>query len=330
MSLMKRMNNFLIVTTFLFLFSEKLSAQFEHFTVNSENYIFFQLEGLGESINKGSQTIAFGYNTTEDTLVIAILQDKEALVIGYMLNDYIFNATKMNDPEWRNDTVFVSSEMPYRATTWNLQFVWNSKVESFFATEPEVYDPSTIALGKADSAMAAGNIRLALDWYQSVFYPQNYMNEAEVGRDITIKCHELALVFFKANQFDSAILYMEMAFSYYPNMYYTDFKSNADMKLQIEESPYQIIWTEDQIKLWLGDYGLFLYKAKKYKESIEHNTYLTSIFPEMAGPYLQLGDSYYDSGKKTEAKKAYTKYSSLKKAQKKEKDIPKRVKERSK
>jgi hypothetical protein len=305
-------------------------AQFEYFTVNSDNYTFYPLEGLGESINKKNQTIAFGYNLMEDTLVIAILDEKEALVVGHMLNDYIFNATKMNTPEWRNDTIFVSSEMPYRATTYKLEFVWDSKAEGFFSTEPEIYDPSSIALDKADSSLAAGNIHLALNWYQSVFYPQTYMNEAEVGKEITIKCHEKALQFFKANQHDSAVVYMEMAFSYYPNMYYTDFKSNSDMKLQIEESPYQIIWTEDQIKLWLGDYGLFLYKAKKYKESIEHNSYLNLIFPDVAGPYLQLGDSYYDSGKKTEAKKAYTKYSSLKKAQKKEKDIPKRVKERMK
>lgn len=323
------LNKFILITLFL-LFTEKINAQFEYFIVKSDNYNFFPLEGLGKSINKENQTIAFGYNLMEDTLVIAILQDKEALVIGHMLNDYIFNATKMNTPEWRNDTVFVSSEMPYRATTWNLEFVWNPKAEGFFASEPQLFDPSAEALNKADSAFTTGNIRLALNWYQSVFYPQTYMNEPEVGRDVTKKCHEIALKFFKENQFDSATLYMEMAFSYYPNLYYTGFKSNADMKLQIEESPYQIIWTEDQIKLWLGDYGLFLYKAKKYKESIEHNSYMNLIFPEVAGPYLQLGDSYFDSGKKAEAKKAYTKYSSLKKAQKKEKDIPKRVKERMK
>jgi hypothetical protein len=183
-------------------------------------------------LTKKNQTIAFGYNLMEDTLVIAILDDKEALVIGHMLNDYIFNATKMNTPEWRNDTVFVSSEMPYRATTYKLEFVWDAKAEGFFSTEPEIYDPSSIALDKADSSLAAGNIRLALNWYQSVFYPQTYMNEAEVGKEITMKCHEKALQFFKANQHDSAVLYMEMAFSYYPNMYYTDFKSNSDMKLQ--------------------------------------------------------------------------------------------------
>jgi len=323
------MRIFFLLLLSLFIY-KKSNAQFEYFTVNAENYTFFPLEGLAESIHKNGQTIAFGYNLMEDTLVIAILQDKEALVMGHLLNEYIFNATKMNDPEWRNDTIFISSEMPYRATTWNLQFVWDAKVEGFFSTDPQIYDPSAIALDKADSALAAGNIRLALNWYQSVFYPQTYMNEAEVGREITIKCHEIALMFFKESQYDSAIVYMEMAFSYYPNMYYTDFKSNADMKLQIEESPYQIIWTEDQIKLWLGDYGLFLYKAKKYKESIEHNSYMNLIFPDVAGPYLQLGDSYFDSGKKTEAKKAYAKYSSLKKAQKKEKDIPKRVKERMK
>lgn len=307
----------------------KSPAQFEYFTVNSENYIFFPLEGLSESI--GMETpISFGYNITEDTLVIAMMQSDQTVVIGHTVNDYFFNGTKMNTPEWRNDSIFISSEMPYRATTWNLTFVWDKNVQGFFMEEPEMYDPSSEALEKAENYIAQGNIQQALNWYQSIFYPQSYINEPEVGREIIEKSHQKALEFFKANQNDTAVFYMQMALDYYPNMYYTDFKSEQDMKTQMEESPYQIIWTIDQMKLWLGDYGLFLYKAKKYDESIAHNSYMNTIFPELAGPYLQLGDSYFDSGKKTEAKAAYKRYIALKNSQKKEKDIPKRVKERIK
>jgi tetratricopeptide (TPR) repeat protein len=236
----------------------------------------------------------------------------------------------MNDLEWKNDSVFISSEMPYRATQNSFQFVFDREVEGFFATDVETYDPSWEAVEKADSMLAAGNLRGAINSYYNVFYPHAYINEGEVGMKLMELAHKKALAFFKENNADSAVGYMNIALDYYPNSNYISFKTKEEYdELMSDEAGWQRAWTEDQIKLWLGDHGLFLYKAKKYSESIELNAMLNMILPELAGPYLQLGDSYYDSGKKTEAKKAYLKYSELKKAQKKEKDIPKRVKERS-
>jgi tetratricopeptide (TPR) repeat protein len=275
-------------------------------------------------------TLAFGYNSTEDSLVIVMLLD-EPVVIGWIFNDYFFNMAKSNHPSWKNDTVFISSEMPYRAALVSFEFVWDKNSEFFIATEPQTYDPSWEAVNKADSLLLKGDLRGAINNYYQVMYPHAYMNEGEVGISLLKCAHEKALKFFNEQKYDSAVAYMDMALDFYPNSNYVSFNDKTAFDTQMSDSAtWQQPWTMDHATLWLGDYGLFLYKAKKYAASIEFNSYLNMILPEMAGPFLQLGDSYYDSGKKAEAKTAYKKYSDLKKAQKKEKDIPKRIKERMK
>lgn len=321
----------IILSLFLFLSLSVAKAQFEYFTVYSENYTFYPLEGLGDHIGMEGKTVAFGYNAMGDSLIMAVLGDtKEALVIGFTSNEW-FNYAKMNEPQWNNDTVYIGSEMPYRATQNTFEFIWNSEVQGFFATEGDSYDPSWEAVEKADSMLKAENLRGAINWYYQVMYPQSYMNEGETGINLMNLGHKKALEFFKSEKYDSAVVYMDIAFDFYPNSNYISFESKAAFdELITDEMGWHQSWTMDQIKLWLGDYGLFLYKAKKYKESVEFNLYLNMILPELAGPFLQLGDSYFDSGDKNNAKAAYKKYTDLKKKQGKEKDIPKRVKERSK
>jgi hypothetical protein len=321
-----------VIFTLLLVFSlNVVNAQFEYFTVYSENYTFYPLEGLGDQIGMNGKTVAFGFNTAEDSLVMVVLDEtKHALVIGYVANEW-FNSAKMYEPEWKNDTVFIGSEMPYRATQNTFEFVWNRKAQGFFATEGHSYDPSWEAVAKADSMLKAENIRGAINWYYQVMYPQTYMNEGETGINLMSLGHKKAIEFYKAKEYDSAVLYMDIAFDFYPNSNYISFESKAAFdELMNDEAGWHQTWNMDKLKLWLGDYGLFLYNAKKYKESIEFNSYLNMILPDMAGPCLQLGDSYYDSGDKINAKAAYKKYTELKKKQGKEKDIPKRVKERSK
>lgn len=321
----------ILILTFLFA-RITINAQNERFTVNSERFTFYPLEGMAESIGLEKGLLAFGYNTDGDTIIIAVLGDKkETEVIGYSQNEYIFNYAKMNDPEWRNDSVFISSEMPYRATQVFFGFVWDEEKKGFFVTETETIDPSWDAVARADSALIAGDLLKAIDNYYQVMYPHAYINEGEVGIKLMHCAHEKALEYFKGSKYDSAVIYMELALDYYPNSNYNSFKDADDFKTFMQDSStWQIVWNLDQCKLWLGDYGLFLYKAGQLERSIDLNSYLNMILPDVAGPYLQLGDSYYDSGKKTEAKTTYKKYIELKKSQKKENEIPKRVKERSK
>lgn len=316
---------------FLLLISSTAYSQFEYFTIDTTNYEVYQLNGLAEHLNLKNQRLVFGYNSSEDTLVIASVQEQNTVVLGHAINEYFFNAAKMySEPYWSNDTVYIKSEMPFRATVWTLKFVWNKNIEGFTFLEPDYYDPSSLAVEKGDSLLATGNIREAIHQYYGVMYPSAYMNEANTGMQIMEKCHEVAMKYYKENNLDSAISIMELGLYYYPNSNYLDAKSKTDYDTRREEDRYNMVWEKDKTQLWLGDYGLFLYRNKNYEKSVEINKYINMILPELAGPYLQLGDSYYDTGNKKMAKETYQKYIALKKSQKKEKEIPKRVKERVK
>src|SRR6185503_7720491 len=91
----------------------------------------------------------------------------------------------------------------------------------------------------------------------------------------------------------------------------------------------ELTWNKEKFKLWVGDYGLFLYRTGELKASENINKYMTRMFPGFPGPYLQLADTYFDLGRKDTAKGTYKKYIELMKVQKRSKEIPKRVKERS-
>ncbi len=315
---------------FFLLIHVKSFSQFEYFAINPNNYQFIELEGMAEHLGLKNQKLVFGYNNDEDTLFIVSIQEKNTMVMGHVLNNYFFNSAKMNDIFWRNDSVFISSEMPFRATIWTFEFIWDKNGERFFATEPDYYDPSAEALEKADSLLAIGDVRGAINHYYGVMYPSAYMNEAATGVQLMEKCHEIAMKYYKENNLDSTIAMMEVGLGYYPNSNYLGAKSKEEFESNKAEYAYNMIWTPEQEKLWLGDYGLFLCRDKQFEKSIEVNKYLTMIFPDLTGPYLQLGDTYFEAEEKTLAKETYQKYISLKKAQKKEKDIPNRVKERVK
>lgn len=309
----------------------KVYTQSSAFEINPERFSFIEMEGMADYLQLKNQNIYFGYSVMEDSIIVASFDNKNYTAIGFILNEYFFNQAKMHNVNWRNDSIFVSSEMPYRATINSFEFIYDKKSKFFKISEIKTFDPSMESLNKADSCLEAGNIKSAIDFYYGVMYPHAYMNEGDVGIRLMEKSHEKALYFFKSNEFDSAIYYVDLALNFWPNSVYTSFTFENELKDHFNNNLSSIVhWTQDQLNLWLGDYGLFLYKAKKYKESIEHNAYLNKIMPELAGPYLQLADSYYDSGDKKNAKLIYKKYADLKKSQGKEKDIPKRVKERMK
>jgi tetratricopeptide (TPR) repeat protein len=244
-----------------------------------------------------------------------------------------FNYAKMYGmPTCVNDTITFMFEMPYRTSQYTFYFALEktgSKYTGVKFVSSDYEDLSADALQKAEEALEANDIAKAVDQYHAVMYPQYYMNEKEVGCSLMKKAHKLALNFFKAGDYKNASINMAAALSYYENASKLEFKSTQEMNEELADTS-TLIWNLKNFKLWLGDYGLFLYKAKDYEASITINSYLNKVMPLLAGPYLQLGDTYYDMGKKAEAVEPYKKYAKEMKEQKKDKLIPKRVKERIK
>jgi tetratricopeptide (TPR) repeat protein len=244
-----------------------------------------------------------------------------------------FNYAKMYGmPVCKNDTISFMFEMPYRATQYTCYFTLEKSETKYTGVKflySDYVDESANAIQKAEEALGNKDIAKAVEWYHAVMYPQFYMNEKEVGFSIMNKAHEIAMTLYKNGSYAGAAKVMADAFTYYGNTTKQEYKTIEEMNEDLADST-DMTWTKQKFKLWLGDYGLFLYKAKDYEASIIINSYLNKMIPYLPGPYLQLGDTYYDMGKKAEAKETYKTYAKLMKEQKRDKLIPKRVKERIK
>lgn len=327
---------------FLFLgiiYGNVYSQSYTKIDLSADKYTFYQLAGAKEKI-KGIQHIEvfFVFKTDDfsDTLyIVGVYPDLKKrtelqIVLGYSGEDDMFNVAKMyDDPYYKNDTIFVTSQVPFKATTVTLRWVWNEKSKMFESIDPELEDHSWEKLTEADSLLADGDILGAIALYSEIEYPTSYMNEYEKGKEIMKVAHDYALKSFNSSDYEGAVVKMFSGLTFWTNEIYLGFSSAEELHVYLEDE-YGAKWTLDEVKLWLGDYGLFLHKAGSFDGSIEKNSYLTKLFPETAGPYLQLADSYFESGNKTKAKETYKKYSDLMKKLKREKEIPKRVKERMK
>ena len=328
-------------TFLLFILCGITTAQnYTKVNLGADQYAFYQLPGAKEKI-KGIQHIevffAFKNDGSSDSLyIVGVYPDmkkntEQQVLVGFISGEEaMFNSAKMyDDPFYRNDTIYISSQVPFKATFITLRLVWNDKTKMFEPVESTYEDSSWEKLSEGDSLLAKGNIDGAIYLYEQMEYPMSYMNEYSKGREIMKKAHEMAMISFRENKYEESVTYILSAFRFWTNELYIGFTTKEEFNAYLIDE-YGEKWTLEEVKLWLGDYGLFLYKAGSTDKSIEINKYLTMILPDVAGPYLQLADSYFDSGNKINAKETYKKYSDLMKKLKREKEIPKRVKERMK
>lgn len=317
---------YLFVTLLSFLLVENAVAQ-DEVEVESFAVADFPLA------NYGSDAKELLFSVFDDGKTIKLFLTKKSTIVNeelfsYEFEDYfVFNSAKSGAMEWRNDTIRICSEMPFKATTFCCMIPCKNK--QFGKPVIDARDPSYEAIDKAEKALSEGKIAEAVQYYHGVMYPMSYLNEEEVGADIMQKAHELSLAAFKKGDYKNAVNTMTDALTYYVNQQYLSF---SDEKSLIEKMNDNTVghWNMEKFKLWLGDYGLFLLKAKMYGEAIVINSYLNKVQPQMIGPYLQLGDACFEKGDKPNAKIAYRNYKSLMQKAKRDKQIPKRVHDRIK
>lgn len=331
---------FALLLSGLLVMSNGICQSYRKVNIGTDIYTFYQLPGAKEKIKKIPHIevfIAIDHQEEDDTVfIVGVYPDlKKNIEIQVVLGksfgeNLLYNTAKMyEDPYYRNDTIFLVSQMPYHATYVTCRWVWNESTKYFEPIEYVMEDASAEKIMLSDSLLKQGKIAEAINLLSEIEYPTSYMNEYAKGKELMSRAHELAMISFKENKFQQAADYIRDGLTFWTNDLYINFNTEKDfIDYLIDE--YGDKWTKDDVKLWLGDYGLFLYKAGLLEKSIEINLYLTTILPEISGPYLQLGDSYYDKGDKIKAKETYKKYYDLMKKLKREKEIPKRVKERMK
>lgn len=269
---------------------------------------------------------AFQYNSTPTLYFGYRLSETKFKVIGKLTEDVdLFNQAK-SSARFDNDTLYVWTQQPFRASEINYKFLWSTKKFEFINSY--WYDPSEEAIGLAEKALKEGKIAEAIEHYYEVQYPSSYMNEDVVGMTILSKANELGVKASNNHQYKEAVTYMEEAMVYYALEAFTSAPDDETISLTFED--HYVPEYKDSFGLWMANYGYFLYKADSLEQSIGQNTWLTKTYPELSGPYLQLGDALYDLKRNKEAKPIYLIYIQLMKEKGKEKNIPQRVHDRVK
>jgi hypothetical protein len=269
-------------------------------------------------MSENEDTLFFcGFSAKEERSIISVISPVPSMV----------NPAKFMSAYWEKNRIYLSTQMPFRVTIILLEFEIKNKGLVFLSEF--VDDPNAPLFETYERCLDSGNIACAVDAISGIQYPMSSMNESEEGIRIMKKAHEVALKLFRLKNADSASVVMEAALSFWGNTYIERFPDSISLAKAREES-FETLWTDEQIALWIGDYGLFLLQAKKYTECIRINAWLNKVLPSLPGPYLQHADALYYKGEKTKAKSIYNQYKVLMQKAGKKDSIPSRVFQRTK
>lgn len=301
-----------------------LPAQDFLWDFNSDhNGQYCSIEGFPDSeLPDGADSIIFPYFQEEAVLGWAICKDEKVyLMKKFDQEDGIwFNWAKANYVgTYENGSVQFCSQMPFRATIACDLFKWTGETFTYFETD--MTDPSADAIDKAAALRKAGKLCEAIDTYNDVMYPSSYFNPDNLFAVLLLDCHDLALDHYRKKEYTEAVRVMDcivengwIDFSY-------DF---------VEEGQWTAPDTlprEKYIDI-MGDYGLFLVRAKQFEKAVKINQKLIEFAPDVVGPLLQLGDAQFQLGQVSDAKNTYGQYHTKMFSAGKSNKIPSRVKKR--
>lgn len=216
--------------------------------------------------------------------------------------------------------------MPFRAKQIIGSFIYSNG--SFKLINSTIYDPNHKILETAEKYLSKGDIFKAVEYFDLILYPHEYIDPRNVALKILIKAHEKALSEYKKSRFSRSSKIIEKAFEY-SGMYYIKEIDNSENEIANFDFESNGITKEKFVDI-LNDCGLILFKGNNFEESITINLTAIAIEPNSPKLYLHLGDAYFAQNKKSDGELAYKKYVSLMEEQGKGKNILKRVRDRLK
>lgn len=318
-----------VIFSLFILFSAQAQEEENPVTWNElgDEWKQWEIKGLSKMPPKTDHLILACSYEAQLYKVVRAYRGKFDVIQSDSLTDFWYNDAKAYwDLNVSNDTLYIPSQVPFKATVVTEIFFWDG--DKMHHLEPTFEDDNWTKVERADSLLNAGQISEAIAIIESVEYPHSYYNSIEFAERLMITAHKIAIGQFKVKNYDSACAIMDDALTYYENDIVSLYKTREDLLKDREERPYDQFWSDERIALWMGDYGLFLYKASRLEESVKLNSWLAGMLPEKAGPCLQWADSLYDLNKKEESKKIYRLYISRMEKEGKAKNIPKRVQSR--
>jgi|GEM_PF-3697806 len=305
----------------LLLSSNFLRAQEFLFDLNADNVgLYMSVEGFPESeLPDGADSIFFVYFQEEAVLGYAICkQEKLYLMKKFDQDEDIwFNWAKATyTGTYEKGRVQFCSQLPFRATIACDFFKWTGK--TFEYHETDLTDPSADSMDEAAVLRKEGKICEAMDTYNEVMYPFSYFSAEHLFSEILLESHSIALEHYRKKEYEKAAILMQCGLD---NGW---FNFSEEFMEDGQWTAPDTLPKEKYVEI-MGDYGLFLVRAKRFEQAVEVNQNLVVFAPEVVGPLLQLGDAQYQLGKMEDAKATYRQYHNKMTAAGRENKVPSRV-----
>ncbi len=235
-------------------------------------------------------------------------KDEYYVLLDSLPVNIIYNPKKNPMARYQNGQIRVISGMPQSEAEAVAKFSFTDNKLVFI--ENDIFDPNADLEAEIEDALKNGNIREAGELALGVQSPPfGYLESFQLT--LLLRAHEVAMEFSKKKDYKKAAETMGYAYDFY-----TGINEASDIKPDSKEAKA------------IADYTYFLLNFKEYTKCIEVSKVINHLSPELAGPYLHLGNSLFETNQKEEAKKAYEKFVEIRKARKEESRIPAYVYER--
>lgn len=220
--------------------------------------------------------------------------------------------------EYRNGKVYLSSQIPSKATVVTGIFRWEE--EHLVWEKEEEYDLSKVQVSRAESLVKSGKIIEALSTYDSVQYAEIYFDLQKVGIELLLGSTKNIDDLIAKRKFKEASDLSEKILAFQGMKWFTDLKTESDLKLILGKGLHGLNYST--LQLYLEVYTRNLVEAKLYDKAIEKGNTYWKYFANSADLMLNTANAWYGKKDKTKASELYIKYTGLMKQLKKEKDIP--------
>lgn len=301
---------------------------------NLNTYLYMKIDSFPEHLlPKSTKNLYIGAASEDQEQYLYGLSNEGNLKkLAKLPTDFSFNAYKKTAAYYKDGKIFICSEQSYKATVICGIFDFDLNKNMLTLEDQTATDFSVESIAKAQKAVEKGNIIEAVNFYEQVMYPHNYMQVETETIHLLKKTYSVLQKLEKENKYDSATLVLESVFDFWG----TEFLLNIETPQQLQElfktNNFQL--TQKEYITILEKYGSLLLQSKKYVDAVKINKKLTQITPTSAIAYLQLGNAYYNLERLQDSQDAYKKYKKIiaKTGQKTDKktseQIEKRLKEK--
>lgn len=274
-------------------------------------YLYMKVDSFPQHLlPKNTKNLYIGAATEgEEQYLYGLSNDGNLRKLAKLPTDFTFNPSKKIESYYKNGKIFICSEQSYKATIICGIFNFDAGKSMLTLEDQTARDYSVEAIAKAQKAVENGNIIEAVNFYEQVMYPHNYMQVETETINLLKKTYSVLQKLEKERNYDSATLVLESIFDFWGTEFLLNIETPEQLQSLFKSNNFEL--TQKEYITILEKHGSLLLQSRKYVDAVEINKKLTQITPTSAIAYLQLGNAYYNLERLEDSQNAYKKYKEI-------------------